>query len=268
MAEEAPRTRRRRCRASSSSSVLRWTVVAAVALASLASLAPSVDACGPGRGAHRRRSPRKLTPLVFKQHVPNVSENTLGASGLTEGKITRDNNNHNHHNNHLDDNNNNNNNHDAEKNRRRFQQLVPNYNADIVFKDEEGTGADRLMTQVRAAHLHTIFYPLFFCFLFFFFCLVVCLIPSFPAAHLHTIFFFFIFVFTRFSRSLSFHPVFFFFFSLRLFFLSSFFRRGFFVGKGWRFFFCFVVFFSFEIRKSGLIFFYWWCPLTDWKGFP
>ena len=88
----------------------------------LYSVTISVEACGPGRGIGGPRRSRKLTPLVFKQHVPNVSENTLGASGLEEGKITR---------------------HDP-----KFKDLVPNYNKDIIFKDEEGTGADRVMSQV------------------------------------------------------------------------------------------------------------------------
>lgn len=81
-----------------------------------------VDGCGPGRGIGGHRRGRKLTPLVFKEHVPNLSENTLGASGLSEGKIDR--------------------------NSTQFAKLVPVYNKDIIIRDEEGTGADRFMTQV------------------------------------------------------------------------------------------------------------------------
>ena len=82
----------------------------------------TVEGCGPGRGGIRRRGSRKITPLVYKQHVPNYSERSLAASGLPDGLIDRSN--------------------------PKFRQLVANYNNDIIFKDEEGTGADRLMTPV------------------------------------------------------------------------------------------------------------------------
>lgn len=96
----------------------------------LFSVFTSVMSCGPGRGIGGPRRSRKITPLVFKQHVPNVSENTLGASGLREGKITR--------------------------NHEKFKDLETNYNEDIIFKDEEGSGADRVMTQVRPNDIHII----------------------------------------------------------------------------------------------------------------
>lgn len=86
-----------------------------------------VQSCGPGRGIGGPRRTRKLLPLVFKQHVPNVSENSLGASGMQEGSISR--------------------------NDTKFRNLETNYNKDIIFKDEEGTGADRVMTQVSPAIL-------------------------------------------------------------------------------------------------------------------
>lgn len=83
---------------------------------------PAAQGCGPGRGAGRRRDPRKLTPLVFSQHEPNVYEQHDSAAGKSEGRVAR--------------------------NDSRFQDLQPNYNPDILFRDEEGTGADRFMTQV------------------------------------------------------------------------------------------------------------------------
>ncbi|CAH2239768.1 tiggy-winkle hedgehog protein [Pararge aegeria] len=87
-------------------------------------------ACGPGRGFTRRHGPRRITPLVFNQHDPNISENSKSASGPPEGRITRE-----------DD---------------KFKDLVPNYNPDIDFKDDEGTGADRLMTQRCKEKLNTL----------------------------------------------------------------------------------------------------------------
>lgn len=90
---------------------------------------PESYACGPGRLSNWRRYPssrfpsKKFKPLVLYQEWPDSSENALIASGPPEGRIMRN---------------------DTE----RMKELVPNYSRDIVFKDEEGTGVDRLMTQV------------------------------------------------------------------------------------------------------------------------
>lgn len=90
-------------------------------LAFLILTGPSLQCASP-RGSGRRLRMGNRTPLVYKQHVPNVSENTLGASGLAEGRINKED--------------------------PRFKKLVTNDNPDIIFRDEEGDGSDRIMTQV------------------------------------------------------------------------------------------------------------------------
>lgn len=99
-----------------------WSDVCEMRLSLVLLWLGAAAACGPSRGYTRRQGARRITPLVFGQHDPNISENKNTASGPPEGRITRD-----------DD---------------RFKDLVPNYNPDIDFRDDEGTGADRLMTQV------------------------------------------------------------------------------------------------------------------------
>lgn len=95
-----------------------------------AALCASARGCGPGRSfgfSHRRNFNHRPKPLVQKEHVPNIPEQTFAASGLTEGVIKRD--------------------------TPSFRKLVWVESDYIVFKDEEGTGADRFMSRVSTANV-------------------------------------------------------------------------------------------------------------------
>ena len=92
---------------------------------------PSLS-CG-SRNGFDKKGPRK--PLMFQQSIPDTSENSQQASGPAKGKITR--------------------------NSPEFEKLEPCYNNAIIFKDEEGTGADRLMSKVRILSFVYILYLAF-----------------------------------------------------------------------------------------------------------
>ena len=79
---------------------------------------PSLS-CG-SRSGYGKRGPRK--PLMLAQSIPDTQEFSQQASGPAKGKISR--------------------------NSPEFEKLEPCYNNGIIFRDEEGTGADRLMSKV------------------------------------------------------------------------------------------------------------------------
>uniref|UniRef100_A0A8C4R7R3 Hedgehog protein n=1 Tax=Eptatretus burgeri TaxID=7764 RepID=A0A8C4R7R3_EPTBU len=109
---------------------MMWVGVRGMLLYLLLSVVPGLG-CGPGGGyGTRRRQPMRLRPLRYKQFFPKVPEDTLTASGRSEGKITRSS--------------------------PRFNLLTPNYNPGIVFKDEKNTGAVRLLTQRCKYRLNTL----------------------------------------------------------------------------------------------------------------
>lgn len=81
------------------------------------------SSCSPGpRYNYRYHSSRDLAPLVKGQFVPNLSENTIGASGPKEEEI--------------------------EIGSSAFFDLVQNFNPLIEFDDRRGNGYERWMTQV------------------------------------------------------------------------------------------------------------------------
>ena len=79
-----------------------------------------VIACGPGRGSYERRD---YPDFVKDQREPDVNEENAIASGSFIKQITR-------------------------SSPEFKKELVRSFDTDIVFKDDEKTGADRYMTRV------------------------------------------------------------------------------------------------------------------------
>lgn len=94
-----------------------------------------------GRTSVRPGRNSNMEPMIYGEYIPSRSELSVSASGSTRGRITRDS--------------------------PKFKELVENQNVDILFKDEERTGADRVMTQVGhvTSSLYTTADNIFICLL-------------------------------------------------------------------------------------------------------
>ena len=91
-----------------------------VVVACVLPLVPFCRSCG--ANSYNRRRDRTKNPLRLKERQPDMAEFAVGASGPSTGKISG--------------------------RGRNDSRLVPCYNTNIIFKDNEETGADRLMTRV------------------------------------------------------------------------------------------------------------------------
>ncbi|KFD51835.1 hypothetical protein M514_07362 [Trichuris suis] len=95
------------------------TTLATISLLAAVVVGPC-KACHPSYNFGFRSTIERNQPMIYKERYPNVQETHPLASGPAELRIRR--------------------------NDVRFKRLVNNTNRNIVFKDEEGTGADRIMT--------------------------------------------------------------------------------------------------------------------------
>ncbi|CDW56653.1 desert hedgehog protein [Trichuris trichiura] len=100
---------------------VRSTTLATISLLVVVAIVVNLcKGCHPSYNFGFRSTIERNQPMIYKERYPNVQETHPLASGPAELRIRR--------------------------NDVRFKRLVNNTNRNIVFKDEEGTGADRIMT--------------------------------------------------------------------------------------------------------------------------